>query len=281
MPGVAGFLKKNRTSILLIIYLVFSLVSLSFSSRTVEFRPKEWGMAVISPFQIGFSAVTTFIRRTFNSINELRRLSVEYEELKQKLSEYKSIERDKVELERENQRLKEQLGFSQSLAYRHITAEIIGKEPSNLFNTIIINKGSRHGIHAEMPVIAYQNGFQGLVGKVIEVGEITSMILPIYDSRSYVSARLQSSRFEGLVNGSGSESGFVVMRHVHKRAREETRYGDLVITSGMKSIYPKDIFIGRIRSIGAQEWESGLELEIEPVIDFTRLEYVFVLDLEN
>ncbi len=280
MPGFSRFLKKNRTSVLLVVYLTASLISMTFSSRAVEFKPKEWGMAVASPFQIGFSSIATFFKRTFNSINELRRLSTEYEELKLKLSELKNIERDKVELERENQRLKEQLGFSRTVEYHQIAAEIIGKEPANLFETITINKGARNGIHIEMPVIAYQNGFQGLVGKVIEVGEFTSMILPIYDTRCYVSARLQTSRFEGLVNGLGNESGNIIMRHVHKRAREEVRYGDLVITSGMKSLYPKDIFIGRVRAIGAQEWESGLELEIEPIIDFTRLEYVFVLDLE-
>jgi len=42
-------------------------------------------------------------------------------------------------------RLKEQLGFSQSLNYRHIPAKLIGRDPDNLYSALVINKGSRAG----------------------------------------------------------------------------------------------------------------------------------------
>ena len=280
MQGLRGFIRNKKTILAFIIYALFSAIALIFSSRTVEFKPKEWGLAIISPFQIAVSSVNDFIVGSFNSIGELRKLKENFEELKSRIEEYKTVERDRVELFRENQRLKEQLGFSQSLGYKHIAAEIIGKDPGNIFNTFIINKGRNQGIEKDMPVVAFQNGFQGLVGKIVEVSTNTAKILPLFDPQCFVSARLQSSRYEGLINGNGDATSSLHMRHVHKRAREETRFGDLVVTSGLMSIYPKGIFIGKVLSFSAQEWDTSLDIEIEPIIDFSRLEYVFVLDLE-
>jgi rod shape-determining protein MreC len=90
-----------------------------------------------------------------------------------------------------------------------------------------------------------------------------------------VGARLLTSHYEGLVNGSGDES--VTMKYVKRYARSNIRYGDIVVTSGMKSLYPSGIFIGAVKAIHAREYDTSLELELEPVIDFSRLEYVFVL----
>jgi len=67
------------------------------------------------------------------------------------------------------------------------------------------------------------------------------------------------------------------MSYVNKNGKERISYGDIVITSGMKSIFPKGIYIGRVRSISAREYETSLQLEIEPTVDFSRLEYVFIL----
>jgi rod shape-determining protein MreC len=102
-------------------------------------------------------------------------------------------------------------------------------------------------------------------------------VQPILDPNCYVAARLQNTRYEGLVSGAGAGQNLVTMSYVPKRARDEIKYGDLVITSGMSSIYPKGIYVGRIRGIGAKEWETSLDLTIEPIVDFSTLEYVFVI----
>jgi len=243
----------------------------------MSFRPKAIGLAVFSVFQNGFTQTGSFFSRTVTSISELKRLRAKYNTVENQLSQFETIERDIVELRQENKILREQLGFSQTLHYGHIPAEVIGKDPGNIFSTIVIDKGSRDGVKKDMPVVAYQNGFQGLVGKVLVVSPHSSIVQPIVDPNCYVAARLQSSRYEGLVSGAGSATEQVTMSYVQKRARDEIKYGDLVITSGMNSIYPKGIYIGRVRSIGAKEWQTSLELTLQPIVDFARLEYVFVV----
>jgi len=181
------------------------------------------------------------------------------------------------EIRRENELLKEQLEFSESFEISHIPAEIIAKDPVNIFSSFMINKGRRHGVSKGMPVTSYQNGIIGLVGKVAEAGYGSSLVLPIYDSTSYVAARFQSSRYEGLINGAGRNGKNLVMNYVKKTARVEIQNNDLIVTSGMESLYPKGIYIGRVQSITSREYNTSLEIEVLPVIDFSTLEFVFVL----
>lgn len=239
--------------------------------------PKEAGFTVISTLQRGVNGIGSFFSNTVNSINELSELRDAYRQLQEKVSEYQEIERNIEELTNENKALREQLGFSRTSPYRNIPAEVIGKDPGNTFNSIVINKGKNEGIERGMPVVALQDGYHGLVGKIAEVGMFTSIVLPIYDESAYVSARLQESRYEGLITGSGYSDSILTMDYIKKIAREYIKYGDFVITSGMNSIFPKGIYVGRVTAIEGKEWDTSLQLEIEPIVEFTTLEYVFVL----
>ncbi len=139
---------------------------------------------------------------------------------------------------------------------------------------MVIDKGSVDGIGKNMAVIAFQDGLKGLVGKIIEVSPYTSKILPVFDRDSFVGARMLKVRYEGLVNGNGSKYGLLLMTYVKKSAKEYIKFGDIVVTSGMNSIYPEGIDIGRVREMDILEWQPSLHLKLEPVIDFSRLEYV-------
>jgi rod shape-determining protein MreC len=72
------------------------------------------------------------------------------------------------------------------------------------------------------------------------------------------------------------------MRLISKWARGEIHFGDLIVTSGIKgtmdAVYPAGINIGRVSRILYQEYETSMEVELESVVDFSRLEYVFVID---
>ncbi len=283
MSEFINFIKKHKDLNLLILLLIVNLIVLNISSGGGLINPRQAGFTVISVFQNALHSTGSFFSNTVNSINELKELKKSYDDLQSKIVEYQEIERNIAELTKENTSLREQLGFSKNSTLVNIPAEVIGKDPGNEFNTININKGSRDGIRKDMPVIALQDGYHGLVGKIVEVGLQNSKVLPIYDTSTYVSARLMTARYEGLISGAGNENETLLMNYVKKRAREEIQYNDYVITSGMKSIYPKGIYIGRVIAIEGKEWDTSLQLEIEPIIDFTRLEYVYILngDTEN
>ena len=260
-----------------IVLVLLSFVSLFFSSRTVLADFKNFGLSMFSGLRGGIHEVSSALSRTVLSIRELASLRREHAELTERIARYEQLERSSAEIRQENYRLREQLGFSQGLRYQHIPAELIGRDPDNLFSAFVINKGTRAGVEVNMPVIAYHNGTQGLVGKVVHSGAFESLVMPLYDESCFVASRLSESRHEGIVEGRGSPEIPLLMRYIVRRARDEINFGDMVVTSGMGGIYPPGINIGRVNRINYQENELSMEVELEPSIDFSRLEYVFVI----
>ena len=63
-----------------------------------------------------------------------------------------------------------------------------------------------------------------------------------------------------------------------RRNLEDFNRGDVVVTSGENGNYLKDIPIGRIASIEVLDYDTALDIELEPIIDFLRLDTVIVVD---
>ena len=264
--------KDFITFFILVALSVGMLVYTAFSE--ISFKPKQVGLDFFSICQRGIVSTGKFFSQTAGSISELRNLKKEYNTLLKEYAEYQQMKQDYEHLEQENSMLKEQLGFREEGAMTKIPAVVIGGETNNFFKSFIINQGSSKGIKKDMPVIAYVDGYQSLVGKVVEVGTFSSVVKPITDSSLYVPAVLQKFRYRGLVNG-------LVMDFVSREASSRINCGDLVVTSGFNGSYPENIYIGKVKSISGKEYETSLRLELEPFVDFFRLEYVFVLAGED
>lgn len=281
MAGITTLVRKRKPGVVFGLLLVLCLVLMLVSNRNVVIKPKQMGQSLFSLVQMGFHGLGSWFADTWNSIGELKKIREELEQARIKLLEYERVSRSLSDLRRENEQLKEQLGFSRALPYRQIPAQVIARDPGNEFSTLVLNKGTRQGVRRDMPVIAFQGGLQGLVGKVVLTGLTTATVKPITDASSYVAARLQSSRYDGLVSGGQIGTGALVMRYVNKLATNEIQYGELVISSGLGGLFPQGIHIGRVREMQAKAYEASLTLEVEPIVDFSRLEYVFVLDAEE
>ena len=273
---------KFRLDIFLLsLYLFVSGLLLAFSSGGFIVNFGNIGFSVLSGAQRGLYSVASFFSGTINAVHELTVMRKSYIELQERIVDYELLQRSNAEIRLENEHLKKLLGFSRSLDVVNIPAEITGRDPSNLYSGLIINRGSRHGIRKNMPVVSFQGSGAALVGKIVQVGRSSSIILPVYDYQAFVSARLQSTRYEGLINGQGGVDVPLVMKYIKKRARDEISVGDIVVTSGESYQYPKNVPVGMISRIRGLDYETSLELDIEPIIDFSRLEDVFVLDMSS
>jgi rod shape-determining protein MreC len=273
--------KFRLDSFLLAIYLMISGIFLAFSSGGFVVNFNGIGFSLMSGAQRGLYSVSSFFTGTVSAIRELSDLKEKYAALSEQLEDYELLQRSNADVKAENEHLKELLGFTESITVKNIPAEIIGRDPNNLYSGITINRGARNGIKKDMPVIAFQGSNSGLVGKIVQVGRNTSMIMPIYDYQCYVSARLETSRYLGLTNGQGSDDSPLVMKYIKKRAKDEILIGEKVVTSGETANYPKNVAIGFVSRIRGLDYETSLDVDVEPLIDFSRLENVFVLDMNT
>lgn len=263
---------------LLVIYLLAGGLFLAFSSGGFVVNFKQIGFSIFSSLDKGVHFVTDGIKDTFNAVGELRKLKKDYNDLVLKLENYEEMKRSNADIRKENARLKEQLDFAVSMEEKNIPAQIIARDLDNAFTYLTIDKGSVNGVRKNMPVIAFQNGNQGLVGKVVQVGTFTSQIMPIYNINNMVSARIQNLRDLGLVQGLGSQSQPLQMQYIRKSVMEELNIGDVIVTSGENDNYMRDISIGTITKIKSLDYNSSLIIELMPIIDFSRLENVFVVN---
>ena len=271
----------NASVYVFVSLVLVSILLLMFSSASFIFNVKNAGLSFFFGIRGGIYEVTSFVSRSVLSVKELADLRREHAELLKQLERYEELERSNAEIYQENIRLWEQLGFARSLRYRRIAAQISGRDPNNIFSALVINKGSYSGVSNNMAVVAWQNGIQALVGKIIQTGTFESLVMPVFDINSQVSSRFSVSRYEGIVEGQGNPDAPLLMRFVPKRARNDINIGDIIITSGMGGIFPAGINIGRVSGVNVLEYENTLEAEVTPMVDFSRLEYVFVIEAEH
>ncbi len=162
------------------------------------------------------------------------------------------------------------LGYTNTAADQEfVTADVIFYDPTSRIRAIVINRGARDGIERGMPVVTDQ----GLVGRVINVAAGSSRVLLVNDPTSFVSARLQTSREEGSIQGLPAGG----LRLIDVPLGANVQVGDVVLTSGLGGNFPPDLLIGTVSSVRQFDFELSQEAEIRSLIDFDTLEFVLVI----
>jgi rod shape-determining protein MreC len=261
--------KKLITLILLVAASVF-LMNITGSSGD---NPSLWEKLLwkgMQPFLGGFLAVKHKFDEYSVLFQQKEALLEENRELKSRLDSLESLLIRLKEIETENQRLKELLGFREQLEQEYKAADVIGRSPSKWFSTITISLGSEDGVTVDAPVISRK----GLVGRVLKLDARSAQVLLLTDPESGVGALISRSRDYGVVVG-GSGPDTLVMRFFSKDA--DVRPGDQVLTSGVGSVYPEGLVIGEVAEVYVPQPGLVKECYVKPAVDFAHLEEVLVM----
>jgi len=165
--------------------------------------------------------------------------------------------------------------FQQLMAYQEtapmttLPARIIGRNVSNWYRAIIINKGDRDGIKPEMGVITHA----GVVGRVIRVNPTTAIVLLLSDPNVAITGMVQKTRDEGIIQG--TPQGTIHMKYLPPLSPVQP--GDPVVTSGLTGDFPRGLQIGRVQQVTKADTDLFQLGEIDPIVDFSKLEGVLVI----
>jgi rod shape-determining protein MreC len=174
-----------------------------------------------------------------------------------------------LEARLENDRLRGMLALRLDAGYDVVAARVIGRDPSNWYRTVMIDKGEQDGVAVDMGVVVPA----GVVGRVIKIGRDFAQVLLLTDRNSAVAAVVQRTRDEGIVEG--AEGGLAQMRYIPLLSEAGPK--DAVLTSGLGGGFPKGLVIGEIRSIVRREAVLFQEAQLVPAVDFSKLEEVLVI----
>jgi len=222
-------------------------------------------------------AVADFVR-------DLGRLSDVYKENEQLRHTVAQYTQDQIKfnlLEADNKRLQEALNFTEQQKnidnYRYKIAQVVGSTSNPYEKTITINLGSRDGIKTDMAV----RSVDGLVGLVSTVKNITSTVtlitsLDASSSRGTpVSATILGKPDSFGIIEFDDETNSLQMTKIDES--DKLAEEDIVITSGIGSLFPKGITIGKVKSRQVGDFGLTHTAVIEPAAKFDHLREVFVV----
>lgn len=262
---------RKRKSYSLQVGVILLALVLSFSTAKNLFGFRSFLQACLYPVQFATVSVWKGIVNTPSALFSLRDLTQQNIKLKRELKKLKAEVMVLEDKGRESNRLRRALNFKTSLNmnFKLLPAQIVGKSPTPLFSILQINKGSRAGVKKNQPVISVR----GLVGRVVEVAPFSAKVLSLIDTESSVASVSQRSRDFGLLRGNGLNK--LSLRYV--AAGGDIKVGDKILTSPVSNYFPAGLLLGTVVKASKREHDLFYHIEVQPAVDFSRLEEVFVL----
>ena len=169
----------------------------------------------------------------------------------------------------ETERLRAMIGFKEQFPMPLIPASVIGYPGSEVGGRILIDVGRHDGIRVNSAVMTPK----GLVGKVVEVSEFASLVQTLQGNAYGVSVMVERSRVAGILRWEGPHEWAIV----GLSTGEDVRVGDLIVTAGAGSVFPKNVRVGVVSKIASQGSIKVGWCRVRPFVRFESLEDVFVI----
>lgn len=272
---------KNRiivTSVLLI--FMFFIGFTNTGRTTITFTERIIG-DFLSPV---FSAAS-------KSVNYVSDKVEVFTSIPSMISENKYLKTENMKLQEENLKLSDIISRSNYLkneydllnksSYSLVKASISGKSQEKN-GRYLIDKGSLSGIKKDDTVVtgikSSENTIvEGLVGKVVEVGDNYSKISLILDDDIGVSFNNVRTQEGGILNNSENST----IKGYTFNSNSDIVQDDRLYTSGLGEVYMPKIYIGRVSNVVTDEENMRKNITVVPAVDFEKLSDVLIIVGEN
>ncbi len=266
---------RYRTPLLIVlaILLVFSVLSLSLKRSPVLKKVEGLVVTVTAPGLQALEYLGRSGKRVWQDYFNLVGAKQENGQLRQSLEEYRQKEVRYQEAQQALTRLEGLLDLKRQVALPVIGARVIAYDPSLWSRCALIDQGKAQGVKTGLPVLAPE----GIVGRVVETYPQYAKVMLIVDRKSGADAMVQRTRVRGILQGKGGNR--CSLDFVPKSA--DVQLGDLVLASGLASIYPKGLVFGKVTEANKKNPGVFQEIEVTPAVDLSALEEVLVVKVAN
>ncbi len=255
---------SKKIKLLLIFLGILIILSLSF----YQSKTKNFFYSISEPIQRVLWRKGNNTSDFFEGIFGAKDLKRENEELRKYNQELLTEIISLRELRKENETLREALDIELQEDFKLSLADLISKDVSQDF--ILINKGLEDGLAEGMPVITEQ---KILLGRISKADKNFSRVILISNPESSFPAQVQEEGITGIVKGKGS---FQISLEKIPRDKE-IKEGDVVITTSLGGIFPKELLIGEVKKVQKSDIEPFQKVEASPFFSIEELETIFVI----
>jgi len=268
------FLKERKSLIILLALVFIQLVLISLQVPLQEENYFERAIfSVFSPIQHGLVSFFQGVGNIWKDYFHLKNVNKDNKRLQEEIFSLKQ-ENDLLHKAMRNLLAENDMrGKLTEIDQNILAARVVGLDHSNVYKSVIINRGSTDGIKKNMVVL---DKLGHLVGRVIGPISIKeARIQLITDSESGVSVYSQENRVQGIVSGDGR--GGCVLNYI-LTTNEELQEDEALFTSGFDGIFPSGIPVGQIVSL-TRTTSLFKDIKVKPYFDFRHLEPVAVLTI--
>lgn len=264
--------KLNILALLLFIAAVVSVFTLDTPvTRDIQSRT----MTVLSPFIHSSAAVEQSVTGVTASPEDPREMKRENERMQIEVERLRIISQKYAQVLDENNKLRDLIEFKQAAPFKSTAARVIKRVSSTWWNSMIIDKGLLDGLATDSPVISAS----GLIGKTGKMADHMAEIILLTDEMCRVSAKIEGTLEQGII--SGERAGLDMRPDLRLRFLSKNiliNPGANVLSTGEGGVFPAGLLIGRVKRFENRDL-SG-EAIVEPAVDFSSLEYVFVVEMQ-
>jgi len=171
----------------------------------------------------------------------------------------------------ENSRLRDLRAATQVIAGEVLPAEIINVSPDPFSKRVLINKGSEDGVFIGQALL----DANGLMGQVEEVLPFTSWVLLITDSHHVTPVEVNRNGERALARGSRTTASELELEFVTQT--QDMLAGDLLVSSGMGQVYPKNYPVAEIISVYSDPGQDFATVVAKPLAQMASTRHVMLV----
>ena len=265
--------KLNLLALLIFIGGVVSVFTLD-TPTTRDIQSKVMG--VFAPFIHSSAAIEQTATGVMAPPLDPKQLKRDNDDLHVQVERLRIIQQKYNQIIEENSKLRQLIEFKQSKPFKMTAAKVIRRNSSTWWNSLIIDKGALDGIGTDRPVITSV----GLVGKTATLGSHMTQVILLTDELCQVSARIDGTLEQGILSGERAALDIkpdLRLRYLSQSAVVSA--GSSVYSTGEGGVFPENLLLGRVKRFENKEITG--EAIIEPAVDFSTLDYVFVIEMQG
>ena len=258
-------MRIKRFAVTFLIVISFALMLLGKADVIIVEKAKVVAMEVINPILRIISIPIMKFAETIDNISELKRIRKENIILKTENKELLRWQAAAKYLLNENEKLAKLLNYTPLPEAEYLAARVIAEKSGSFAKSLIAYTAKPYKIKKGQAVITEE----GLVGRVDLKGSKSVRILLITDINSKIPIVTETTRTKAILTG--NNTNFPLLTSVYEN--NEIMIGEKIVTSDITGAFPAGIPVGTVIASG----DDGL-IKVQPFVDFSRLEYVSIVD---
>ncbi len=251
-----------NTRLLIAVLIAIVLLAVDHRSSRMD-NTRSLLSVLIYPVQLLVNMPVELAQDTYSTVISYTELKKENAQLKKQKLENSVKLLKFAALENENIRLRSLLENSFKLNERFLVAELLSVNLVPFEHVVVVNKGSRFGVHAKQPVL----DSNGIVGQVIRSLPLHSEVMLITDPNHAIPVQVNRNGLRTIALGSGKLNQ-LILPFLPNNA--DILPGDLLVSSGLGDTFPQGYPVAVVDNFTPQPNKPFANIYATPSADLDR-----------